>query len=229
LSLAFPFARGSFHPSLAHWYKTKSGPSFSPKGFALLERMFEYDPSRRCTAREALDSPFFREAEGVNLKCAVLALLSNASVRVLIRRLLPRYARSAFQGTRLTYPDRRVTNDDLTLTSQQSQPLPASLVQQQGGGLLPQSRPGSLYPATAGTAAVVAAGGGSIPPPAPPTNPPPPVYPPTGPGTGGPTRPGSYRPGSTGGGGGGGGGGASVGATGSGSGRGAVGKKSRLG
>lgn len=60
----------SYHPSLAHWYKTKSGPSFSPKGFALLERMFEYDPGRRCTAREALDSPFFTEADGVNLKCA---------------------------------------------------------------------------------------------------------------------------------------------------------------
>lgn len=62
------FVRLSYHPALAHWYKTKSGPSFSPKGFNLLERMFEYDPSKRITAKEALDSGFFKEADGVNLK-----------------------------------------------------------------------------------------------------------------------------------------------------------------
>lgn len=57
-----------YHPGLAHWYKNKSGPSFSPKGYDLLSSMFEFDPERRVTARNALAHPWFADDGGVSSK-----------------------------------------------------------------------------------------------------------------------------------------------------------------
>lgn len=50
--------------SLGSWYKTKAAqPTYSLRGFDLLSRLFEFDPERRITAREALAHPWFTEDE----------------------------------------------------------------------------------------------------------------------------------------------------------------------
>jgi cyclin-dependent kinase 8/11 len=59
--------------SLPDWHKienwprlerrlSQAVPKMNPKGFDLLQRMLEYDPSKRITAADALDHPYFKEA-----------------------------------------------------------------------------------------------------------------------------------------------------------------------
>lgn len=50
---------------LTAWYTSRSS---SAKGFDLLGRLFEWDPAKRITAREALMHPWFNEEGGVNTK-----------------------------------------------------------------------------------------------------------------------------------------------------------------
>ncbi|KAL7412352.1 kinase-like domain-containing protein [Mrakia frigida] len=76
------------YPTLPSWYKNKSPPSCSsPNGYHLLSALFEFDPEKRITAREALACAWFTEDS-------------------------PRPSLNAFINTPLSYPDRRVTNDD---------------------------------------------------------------------------------------------------------------------
>ncbi|OXC81595.1 serine/threonine-protein kinase SSN3 [Cryptococcus neoformans] len=69
---------------LAPWYHARSN---SPEGYDILIKMFEWDPARRITARDALRHPWFQEEGGVDTK-------------------------SVFEGSSISYPTRRVTHED---------------------------------------------------------------------------------------------------------------------
>ncbi|WVQ95380.1 serine/threonine-protein kinase SSN3 [Kwoniella sp. CBS 9459] len=69
---------------LPNWYHNRSS---SAQGYDLLTRLFEWDPARRLTAREALAHPWFQEEGGVA-------------------------AKSVFEGSSVVYPTRRVTHED---------------------------------------------------------------------------------------------------------------------
>ena len=57
-----PSRPSSHFSSLPTWYKQKCPPqSYSASGYALLCALFEFDPERRITARQALASPWFTE------------------------------------------------------------------------------------------------------------------------------------------------------------------------
>ena len=57
--LSYPL---SHYPTLPSWYKSKSpASSYSPLGYQLLQSLFEFDPEKRITAREALACPWFTE------------------------------------------------------------------------------------------------------------------------------------------------------------------------
>ncbi|ORY27997.1 cyclin-dependent protein kinase [Naematelia encephala] len=71
------------HP-LPNWYHSRSNSSL---GYDLLCRLFEWDPAKRLTAREALSHGWFHEEGGVK-------------------------AKSVFEGSSITYPTRRVTHED---------------------------------------------------------------------------------------------------------------------
>ena len=52
----------SHYPTLPSWYKSKSpASSYSALGYQLLQSLFEFDPEKRITAREALACPWFTE------------------------------------------------------------------------------------------------------------------------------------------------------------------------
>ncbi|KAL2004343.1 hypothetical protein VTN02DRAFT_3137 [Thermoascus thermophilus] len=93
-------SRGTSHfnkPSnLEGWYQTclKTG-GYSPNssagtpgadGFDLLSRLLEYDPTKRITAREALEHPYFKNGDPISANC--------------------------FESYEGRYPHRRVTQDD---------------------------------------------------------------------------------------------------------------------
>jgi serine/threonine protein kinase len=59
------------HP-LPTWYSSRSG---SAQGYDLLCKLFEWDPARRITAREALAHPWFKEEGGVNFKWVPFSLM----------------------------------------------------------------------------------------------------------------------------------------------------------
>ncbi|KAE8542800.1 serine/threonine-protein kinase SSN3 [Cryptococcus gattii VGV] len=69
---------------LAPWYHARSSSS---EGYDILIKMFEWDPARRITAKNALRHPWFQEEGGVDTK-------------------------SVFEGSSITYPTRRVTHED---------------------------------------------------------------------------------------------------------------------
>lgn len=69
---------------LPTWYSNRSGSS---NGYDLLTKLFEWDPTKRITARDALAHPWFQEDGG----CA---------------------AESVFEGSTIPYPSRRVTHED---------------------------------------------------------------------------------------------------------------------
>jgi cyclin-dependent kinase 8/11 len=82
--------------NLEAWYTTclktssypTNPPSSSPgrEGFDLLSRLLEYDPSKRLTAKEALEHPYFTSNGKVSSNC--------------------------FEGLEGSYPHRRVSSDD---------------------------------------------------------------------------------------------------------------------
>lgn len=99
-SLALSRASSGHHfsrpPSLESWYTNclKNGGYSSTsnigtpgaEGLDLLSRLLEYDPTKRITAQEALEHPYFKEGGPVSADC--------------------------FQGLEGRYPHRRVTQDD---------------------------------------------------------------------------------------------------------------------
>ncbi|WVO16911.1 serine/threonine-protein kinase SSN3 [Cryptococcus depauperatus] len=102
---------------LPTWYHTRSTSS---EGYDLLSKMFEWDPARRVTARESLMHPWFQEEGGVS-------------------------AKNVFEGSKITYPPRRVTHED------NGDAKMGSLPQSMAGARLPSSsnfRPasGSIQP-----------------------------------------------------------------------------------
>lgn len=83
--------------NLEKWYNTtissawSTGPgsspaSLGPEGFRLLAGLLEYDPEKRLTAAQALQSTFFTTGDRVNT--------------------------NAFEGLKVDYPHRRVSQDD---------------------------------------------------------------------------------------------------------------------
>ncbi|TXT12935.1 hypothetical protein VHUM_01336 [Vanrija humicola] len=104
-----PYPTGNPLPT---WYGSRSGSS---NGYDLLSKLFEWDPAKRITAREALVHPWFQEDGGCG----------TASV---------------FEGSTITYPQRRVTHEDNGDAKMGS--LPPSLA----GGRLPSSS--NFRPAT---------------------------------------------------------------------------------
>ncbi|KZF26775.1 cyclin-dependent protein kinase-like protein Ssn3 [Xylona heveae TC161] len=87
-------SRGSKPPGLEGWYNQTiknagyhSSSSPGHEGFALLSALLEYDPSKRLTAREALQHPYFTSD-------------------------MSRISMNCFEGTRMDYPHRRVSQDD---------------------------------------------------------------------------------------------------------------------
>ncbi|KAI9715390.1 MAG: cyclin-dependent protein kinase [Candelaria pacifica] len=87
---------GGKSPSLENWYQSilKSGNYSSssvnstpgPNGLALLQGLLEYDPSKRLTARQALEHPYFTHGDKATENC--------------------------FEGLKMEYPHRRVSQDD---------------------------------------------------------------------------------------------------------------------
>ncbi|KAK4685730.1 hypothetical protein P7C73_g4412, partial [Tremellales sp. Uapishka_1] len=69
---------------LPSWYSNKSP---SQAGYNLMTKLFEWDPAKRLTAKEALAHPWFNEDGGVA-------------------------ASSVFEGSTISYPTRRVTHED---------------------------------------------------------------------------------------------------------------------
>lgn len=76
-----PYPNGT---PLPNWYANRGG---STLGFELLTRLFEWDPSKRITARESLSHAWFQEEGGCS-------------------------AASVFEGSTIPYPVRRVTHED---------------------------------------------------------------------------------------------------------------------
>ncbi|RXK39377.1 CMGC/CDK/CDK8 protein kinase [Tremella mesenterica] len=69
---------------LPTWYSSRSG---SAQGYDLLCKLFEWDPAKRLTAKEALRHSWFAEEGGVDVP-------------------------SVFEGSNVNYPSRRVTHED---------------------------------------------------------------------------------------------------------------------
>lgn len=78
-----------YSPNLANWYKVIGGTNRNC--LALLRELFQYDPSLRISADEALVHSFF---------------LENSKVR-----------ENAFEGLDVKYPRRRIYTDDVDITS----------------------------------------------------------------------------------------------------------------
>ena len=104
---AMPQARNSSRPAgaLEPWYWTtlsqlSQGNTASPspqahgaEGFKLLERLLDYDPSKRITAKEALEHEYFRQGDKVSSNC--------------------------FEGMKQDhYPHRKVSQDDNNIGTQ---------------------------------------------------------------------------------------------------------------
>lgn len=97
-SLAHSRSAGYFSrpPGLEAWYQNclknggyssnSSAGSPGADGFDLLSRLLEYDPTRRITAKEALEHPYFKNGSSVTANC--------------------------FEGFEGKYPRRRVTQED---------------------------------------------------------------------------------------------------------------------
>ncbi|KEY72164.1 hypothetical protein S7711_00173 [Stachybotrys chartarum IBT 7711] len=86
-------ARGFGGSNLEKWYYTTIGSSPSSplhslgaEGYKLLAGLLEYDPVKRLTAAQALQSPFFNTGDRVSSNC--------------------------FEGIKVEYPHRRVSQDD---------------------------------------------------------------------------------------------------------------------
>ncbi|KAG6033136.1 cyclin-dependent protein kinase [Claviceps sp. Clav32 group G5] len=97
----------SLTSNLEKWYNstisnaspTGSGPSptsLGPEGLKLLAGLLEYDPEKRLTAAQALQSNFFTEGDPAST--------------------------NAFEGLKLEYPHRRVSQDDNDLRTSSSLP-----------------------------------------------------------------------------------------------------------
>lgn len=79
----------TYSPNLSKWYNVIGGKNKNCLG--LLRDLFQYDPSLRISADEALVHPFF---------------LENSKVR-----------ENAFEGLNVKYPRRRIYTDDIDITS----------------------------------------------------------------------------------------------------------------
>ena len=99
LSALAPTSHGKPNTSgskLENWYYTTIGnqsstsapstSSLGPEGYKLLAGLLEYDPEKRLTAQQALQHAFFNTGDKVSSNC--------------------------FEGTKMEYPHRRVSQDD---------------------------------------------------------------------------------------------------------------------
>lgn len=77
-----------YYSTISHTGGTGSAPlaSLGSEGYKLLSGLLEYDPSKRLTAAQALQSPFFNTGDKVSANC--------------------------FEGCKNEYPHRRVSQDD---------------------------------------------------------------------------------------------------------------------
>ncbi|KAM9939736.1 hypothetical protein OXX80_000777 [Metschnikowia pulcherrima] len=78
-----------YSPNLENWYKVVGGKN--KQCLALLRDLFQYDPTLRISADDALIHPFFLEQ--------------------------PKVCENAFDGSSVKYPRRRIHTDDIDITS----------------------------------------------------------------------------------------------------------------
>lgn len=79
---------GQTPPSVQHGATGNTGglASLGAEGYKLLSALLEYDPEKRLTAEQALEHPFFSTGDVLTTNC--------------------------FEGLRMEYPNRRVSQDD---------------------------------------------------------------------------------------------------------------------
>jgi cyclin-dependent kinase 8/11 len=94
----------TYPPNLEAWYQSIGATN--AKGFELLSRLLEYDPSKRITANEALLHPYFTDAPKLTQKYVAHpeCILNSTDT-------------SVFEGQLHNYPARRITNDDNDIKS----------------------------------------------------------------------------------------------------------------
>ncbi|OBA23694.1 Pkinase-domain-containing protein [Metschnikowia bicuspidata var. bicuspidata NRRL YB-4993] len=78
-----------YSPNLENWYKVIGGKN--KECLALLKELFQYDPSLRVSADDAMVHPYFLEE--------------------------PKVCENAFEGLSVKYPRRRIYTDDIDITS----------------------------------------------------------------------------------------------------------------